>query len=630
MLEQTRRAIVLAAGMGSRLVSGEDLPKPLKPVAGIPLLVRILRTLQSEGIHDAVIVVGHRGEQLRAALEAEPSLALTLHFVENPEYDKKNGVSLLAAAPFVDGDCLLTMADHLYSPEVVRSLYNYDLPQGCCALAVDRDIERCFDLDDATKVVTGAGRIRAIGKELPLYDALDTGVFRIGPSLIAQLERLYAERGDCSLSEGIESLSREGRMYACDVGDARWIDVDTPEAARRAEAMLHVFGDGLGDEPAGGGRLDPEAMELFAPTWVRGAQPYNEDHFELASRRGDVARMMSNESPYKPSARVLEAIMSAAMAGNEYPRRAADLREKLGAREGLDGDHALLGAGSAELIDLTIRTFVAPGEEVVISVPTFSMYEARTRTVGGIPIMLPMTADGGFDVSAMIAAITERTKLIFVCTPNNPTGNNIDESDLRRLLRLGLPTVIDEAYFELRNDEKSLVHLLHEFPNALILRTFSKAFGLAGIRVGYALGNPSLIRLLSRVKVPWNVSTLAIAAACAALDDVIEQRRRLTALRQGRQLLERELGRVPGLEVIPCEGNFVLVDAAGTGLSVETVVEGMLARGIFIRSLRSHRAGRGLVRITVGSSEQNRRCIHSMRELVLAPARPRPSAPELM
>jgi histidinol-phosphate aminotransferase len=585
------------------------------------MLVRILRNLQSEGIGEAVIVVGYRGEQIRRALMADASLWLQLHFVENTEYDKSNGVSVLAAADFLDQECLLTMADHLYSPEVVRRLQAFHLPPDSCVLAVDDDIERCFDLDDATKVKLatapqGRGKIERISKQLEVYDALDTGVFRIGPALVQALLAVYRNKGDCSLSDGIGALARVGKMYACGVGEARWIDVDTPEAAQRAEAMLRVFGDGLGDEPNGGARPDPEAIELFAPTWVRAATPYNEGHFAVAERTGDVARMMSNESPYRPSGRVLEAIMQAAMDSNFYPNGAEQLRQKLGAREGVDGDHVLLGAGSAELIDLTIRTFVAPGEEVLLNVPTFSMYEARTRTVGGIPIMVPLPADGDLDVAAVIAAITERTKLIFLCSPNNPTGNQLDERKVRRILRLGLPTVIDEAYHELSHDGASLHHLVAEYPNALVFRTFSKAYGLAGLRIGYALGHPAHIRLLSRVKLPWNLSSLAIAAASATLDDMAEQARRIAALQAGREYLEGELAKLPGVRVIPSEANFVLVDVADTGLEAATILEEMLARGFFIRSLGAHRAGGNLVRITVGDPTQNRRCLRAFRQVV--------------
>ncbi len=615
MPQPIERVIVLAAGRGSRLVSEREVPKPLKPIAQVPLLVRILRSLQSVGIREAVVVIGDRGDQIRRALKSEPSLLMRLRFVENRDFHKKNGVSLLAAKQFVDRECLLTMADHLYSPELARRLMSYEVPENACALGIDYDIERCFDLDDATKVRLEQNRIVGIAKELAEYDAIDTGVFRIGPALVHELEQVHEASGDCSLSDGVAALAKKGAFLGLSIGEARWIDVDTPEAAQRAEAMLRVFGDALGDEPESG-RIDPEAVELFAPTWVRAAKPYGEDHFALAEKKKGVLRLMSNESPFAPSERVVSAIVEAALAGNRYPKGAADLRQRLGEREGLDQEHVVLGAGSAELIDLVVRSFVAPGEEVILSVPTFSMYEARTRVVGGIPVLVPMTEAGDFDVPAMISAITERTKVVFLCMPNNPTGNRIDEPRLRRLLALGLPTVIDEAYYELSDDGDSVCHLLAEFPNAIVLRTFSKAYGLAGMRVGYALAHPQLIGLLARVKVPWNLPSVSIAAAIAALDDVAEQESRVVALRSGRRELEREVARIPGLEVIPSEGNFVLLDATLTGLSADAIVERMLERRVFIRSLGSHRAGRGLVRITVGDDAQNHRCIVALREVL--------------
>jgi histidinol-phosphate aminotransferase len=616
------RAIVLAAGTGSRLVSGEAYPKPMKLVSGVPLLVRILRSLQAEGIREAVVVTGHMGEQIRRALLAEPSLALSLTFVENTLYAKKNGVSLLAARDHVVEGTLLTMADHLYSPEIVRRLRALDMPRGSSALATDYDIDRCFDLDDATKVRIENGRIVDIGKEIEAYNALDTGVFRIGPELTNELAAVFEQHGDCSLSDGVRALAKKGRFLACDAGDARWIDVDTPAALQRAEAMLRVFGDHLGDEPASGpGRIEPESIELFAPSWVRAAQPYKEDHFELADKIQGVTRMMSNESPYRPSQRVLDAVMNAALRGNLYPSSAKDLREKIGARDGLTEEHVLLGAGSAEVIDLAIRTFVAPGEEVLISVPTFSMYEARTRTAGGLPVLVPMTPDSEVDVPALIAKVTERTKVIFLCTPNNPTGSRVAEAGVRRVLRLGLPTVIDEAYYDLGDPPSSLAYLLAEQPNAMFLRTFSKGFGLAGMRLGYVLAHPAAIRLLSRVKIPWNISSLTIAAASAVLDDAAEQEERLRSLRQGRAYLIRELGLIPGVTVMPSEANFVLFDVARCGVSAEAVLREMLDRGVFVRTLTVHHAGRGMVRITVGTAEQNERCISLLREILTADRR---------
>jgi histidinol-phosphate aminotransferase len=610
------RAVILAAGTGSRLVAQETFPKPLKQVAGVPLLVRVLRTLQGEGIREAVIIIGYRGEQIKKALLAEPTLGLTLHFVKNERYDRKNGVSLLAAKEFIDQDCLLSMADHLYSPEVVRRLGSFELPEGACALGVDYDIERCFDLDDATKVRLKSGRIVDIGKEISDYNCLDTGVFRIGPALIRELERLEKHAGDCSLSDGVRVLAERGAFFGCDVGDSRWIDVDTPAAFMRAEAMVRVFGDSLGDEPAQIGGFDAEGMELFAPSWVRAAQPYREDHFQLASQRQGLLRMMSNESPFSPSPRVIEAIVKAATQGNLYPTSGVELRRRLGGRDGLDENNVVLGAGSTELIDVIVRTFVAPGEEVLLSVPTFSMYEARTRVSGGIPVLVPMTDDHDFDVTGLIAAVTERTKVIFLCTPNNPTGNRLSEASLRRILRLGLPTAIDEAYHELGDTPDSLAHLLAEFPNAILIRTFSKAFGLAGLRLGYTLAHSAVTKLLMRAKVPWNVSSLTLAAALAALEDVAEFEQRMGTLRAGREYLELELGRIRGLSVIAGEGNFVLLDIVKVGVSSEAIVEAMLAEGVYIRSLAVHHAKRSYVRVTVGTDDQNRRCVEALRKVI--------------
>jgi histidinol-phosphate aminotransferase len=611
------RAIVLAAGLGSRLSEGGDItPKPLRRVAGVPLVVRVLRTLEAAGIEHAVVVIGHGGHLIQEAIAEEPNLNLAVSFVENTDYLKKNGVSVLAAAAFIDQECLLTMSDHLYSPELVRRLLAADIPADGAGLAVDYDIPRCFDLDDATKVGVERGLIVRIAKELDAYDALDTGVFRIGPSLVAELSRVAEQNGDASLSDGVQALSRRGVFAAVDVGDVRWIDVDTQPALERAEAMLRVYGDNLGDEPGAGPdfEIDPEAIETFAPSWVRAAKPYDEHHFAVAERKG-AARMMSNESPFPPSPRVMQAIIDAASRGNHYPGGSKSLSDKISRRESLPTGSVLFGAGSTELIDVVIRTFVGPGEEVLLSVPTFSMYEARTRVTGGIPVLVPMTDAHDHDLNGLIRAVNERTKVLFLCSPNNPTGNRMSQADLRRMLRLGLPTVIDEAYFDFETDGSS-TGLLAEFPNAIVLRTFSKAFGLAGMRLGYALAHPVVIRLLSRVKVPWNVPSIVLAAAAAALDDQAEFEARREELSSGRLELFNALSQLPGLSPVDGEGNFVLIDVSRTGHSAERLVELLLEHGVLIRSLTVHHAAKSYVRVTVGMREQNLRCVRAFERVL--------------
>ncbi len=627
-----RRAIVLAAGTGSRLRAGSNqTPKPMRPVGGVPLLVRVLRTLAAAGIREAVIVTGYEGDRIREMVESEPELGLAVTFVHNQRYEAKNGVSLLAAAEYVEPGCVLTMADHLYSPDLVRRLLDFELDADACALAVDTNIGACFDIDDATKVRAEAGRIRRIGKELADYNALDTGVFRIGPALLTELALVEAKAGDCSLSDGVQALARLGRFYAADVGPVRWIDVDTPVAVEQAEMMLRVFGDELGAEPHASPTPvpDPGVLLAFAPSWVRAAAPYNEGHFAVADRQQDVVRMMSNESAFAPSPRVLQAVLETAMRGHLYPGAAPDaLRQRLAEREGFQLGSVLLGAGSTELIDVIIRSFVAPGEEVVLSVPTFSMYEARTRVVGGTPVLVPMTEEHGHDIPRLVQSITERTKVIFLCTPNNPTGTQCPEADLRRVLAMGLPTVIDEAYYEF-GSRPSFAPLLREYPNAIVLRTFSKAFGLAGMRVGYALAHEEVIRILQRVKIPWNLPSVTIAAALAVLEDGDEFASRMSELRQARVDLEGALHALPGLQIVPGEGNFILIDVSDLGVRAEEFVAAVLEHGVLIRALGSHHAKRSYVRVTVGRSADNTRCVRAFRAVVagLLPRQVAPNAP---
>ncbi|HYQ30056.1 MAG TPA: histidinol-phosphate transaminase, partial [Polyangiaceae bacterium] len=224
------------------------------------------------------------------------------------------------------------------------------------------------------------------------------------------------------------------------------------------------------------------------------------------------------------------------------------------------------------------------------------------------------------DLSGLIRGVTERTKVIFLCTPNNPTGGRISEADLKRLLRLGLPTVIDEAYHEF-GEGASFSRLLEEFPNAIVLRTFSKAFGLAGIRLGYALAHPAVVRLLSRVKVPWNIPAITLAAASAALDDAAEFDARISELRVAREELVEKLARIDGLLPVPSEGNFVLIDVSATAQSADRLVEAMLKDGVLIRSLSVHHAKRSYVRVTVGTREQNGRCVAAFERVLGGRAR---------
>jgi choline kinase len=238
-----KRAIILAAGKGERLVNGFDFPKPLKRVAGEPLIVRVLRSLERADVTDVAIVIGHLGEVLAGGLRRH-RFEMDVRFVWNQEYEKPNGTSLLKARRYVDGPTYLLMSDHLWSPDLIQAVGSYPLADDEAVLGVDFDVPGCFDLEDATKVQLEDDRIVGIGKTLDHYDALDTGVFRITPALIDELARLDGESG-CSLSQGVAALARTGRMRAVDVGDAAWIDVDTPAAHAEAERLIALHGEEL-------------------------------------------------------------------------------------------------------------------------------------------------------------------------------------------------------------------------------------------------------------------------------------------------------------------------------------------------------------------------------------------------
>jgi 1L-myo-inositol 1-phosphate cytidylyltransferase len=242
------QAIILAAGRGERLVDGLPYPKPLQRVNGVPLIERVLRGLERAGVERVGIVVGHLGETLQRALRAQ-RFELELRFVENDEFRKPNGTSLLKARALVTGPTFLLMSDHLWSADLLERVRAYPLAETEAVLGIDFKVADCFDLPDATKVAIRGDRVLQIGKELRRYDALDTGVFRITPAVIEALERVDGPSG-CSLSQGIAELARTGRMRVVDVEDAAWVDIDTPAMLAHAETLLHVHGRAL--RPRGG------------------------------------------------------------------------------------------------------------------------------------------------------------------------------------------------------------------------------------------------------------------------------------------------------------------------------------------------------------------------------------------
>jgi 1L-myo-inositol 1-phosphate cytidylyltransferase len=236
-MKKVNQCLILAAGNGTRIrsVSG-GLPKPLVDFRGKPILEHVIRRAHQAGIERFVIVVGYRSDLIRSWFESRsPGVAVT--FVENPDYHKANGISALKARTEIQENFLLLMADHIFEPETARALLNQTLKPGEVILAVDPNIDRIFDLDDATKVRRDGDRIVDIGKEISDYDALDTGMFLCSPGLFDRLESAKKD-GNCSLSDGMRQLIAQRRLRAQEIGEGQWQDLDTPAALAYAEGMF--------------------------------------------------------------------------------------------------------------------------------------------------------------------------------------------------------------------------------------------------------------------------------------------------------------------------------------------------------------------------------------------------------
>jgi len=359
-----------------------------------------------------------------------------------------------------------------------------------------------------------------------------------------------------------------------------------------------------------------KSVEDFIVPWVKSAEPYSDKHMDIAWENPQIIRMMSNENLLVPSESVLDAMMEAARLGNLYPGSGPQLRKNLGEAAGLTADHVVLGNGSTDVINFVTHTFVSPGDEALISIPTFPMYEARVRVAGGVVISVPMTPDFYWDIDAILKAITPKTKLIFICSPNNPTGNQIAEPDLLRILELKIPTFFDEAYYELENNVVSRVSLIKKYPHMVVNRTFSKAFGLAGFRIGYVLCDPKLAIHFNKVRFPWNVGLISLAAALAGLDDTQDQEQKRRNVIQGREYIYEEINKMPGLRAYPSEGNFVLINASILDKESNEIRDYMAGKGIYIRPMSGHNMPKGFIRITVGTPEQNHLFIKVFRDYV--------------
>jgi histidinol-phosphate aminotransferase len=334
-------------------------------------------------------------------------------------------------------------------------------------------------------------------------------------------------------------------------------------------------------------------------------------------------KLASNENPLGPSPSAVHAIREKLGSLNRYPDGSGYyLKSRLSEKFHLSSDRILLGNGSNEIIELIIRTFLEPEEEVIQAFPTFLVYEKIVKGAGGRTISVPLE-QFGINLHGMLDAITPRTKIIFVNNPNNPTGSILGAREMKLFLQAlpkDLIVALDEAYIEFVTDPGCAngLQLLESHPGIVVLRTFSKIYGLAGLRIGYGFTSAKIADYINRVRQPFNANALAQAAATAALDDTDFVNRTLGTVRDGLAYLQEHLGRM-GLELVPTQTNFFLIRVPAGG---RNTYEKLLSKGVIVRSMDSYSLP-GYIRINVGLPEENERFIKAMRSLLENEVSPR-------
>ena len=361
-----------------------------------------------------------------------------------------------------------------------------------------------------------------------------------------------------------------------------------------------------------------KTTEEYLVPWMKGRSMYISPHIELAWERPELHRLMSNENPYSPSKKVKEAIIKYAELGNRYPDQGLVVRSKLAEMNGLDGaENVIIGNGSSEVFDTIFRSLIEPGQEMIQHTPCFGIYELRCEAAGGKMVSVPMLYEDNdfvFDVDAVIEAITDKTNLIIIANPNNPTGNFMSKEDFAKVAETGVPFIIDEAYIEFSGLGKSRVEMVKEYKNVLITRTLSKAYGLGGLRFGYALGHAEFITQLSAMLLPWNVGTIPMWAALAALEDVDGLNERVEFNNSEAAYIENALSSIAGLTIFQSKGNFILFDGTDTGKIGNEMVAYALEKGFILRSQPDLYGRNGWFRLTIGNKEENRELVKIIRE----------------
>ncbi|HVA24055.1 MAG TPA: histidinol-phosphate transaminase [Chloroflexota bacterium] len=355
-------------------------------------------------------------------------------------------------------------------------------------------------------------------------------------------------------------------------------------------------------DPADLVRPDIAALEEYAPV-----EPIEAQAAKLGLRPDQIAKLDGNENPYGPSPRVAEAVARARFELYPDPFH-TELREAIAGYAGAPATRIMFGNGSDELLELVIRLLLSPGDQVITCEPTFGMYSFLPPLFLGRVVTVARRSDFAVDVEAVLGAITPRTKIVLLASPNNPTGNLLPLPDLRRVLARAPVVVVDEAYVEFSPPGSSTVPLTSEYDNLVVLRTFSKWAGLAGLRAGYGVFTTELIRHLWKIKQPYNLNVAAAAAVLASLSDRDYLLANVAKLASERARTSRALGALPGWQVYPSDANFLLCRLP----SARATKDRLWRAGIMVRSYFGKPGLDDCLRISVGLREHMDRLVRAL------------------
>lgn len=333
----------------------------------------------------------------------------------------------------------------------------------------------------------------------------------------------------------------------------------------------------------------------------------------------EIIKLGSNENPLGTSSKAVDAVANELKLMYRYPE--SDLKEltnSVASYSGVSSEQVILGGdGADEILDVLGKTLIEPGDEFIITIPTYTYYEFTLKIHGAVPVYAKWDMpENKVNIDSILDSINSRTKIIFLCTPNNPTGGIIEKEDIKKILEsTDSLVVVDEAYFEFSGENNS--DLINDYDNVFILRTFSKVMGLAGMRIGYGLGNSRLIGYMKRVKPVFSLTRPSQIAAKATLDDkdYISESTRVSI--ESRDYLYRELSKIPQLDVYESKANYLLVDIRRTGMDSTLICEKLLERGIIVRDCRSFR---GLddywIRVSVGTLKEDEKFISVLKQII--------------